>query len=98
MAFMIKMALYATGDARLDAIAPYVTSKLNRFELSDGLRLMCGQETMGLDFRAAMNQGRIMLVKLGRGRFGEATAGLCSQSVRQPLSDGGHGTGPYAAR
>ncbi|MDP2103667.1 MAG: type IV secretion system DNA-binding domain-containing protein [Candidatus Gracilibacteria bacterium] len=78
---MIKQAKDATGDASLNAVAPYVTSKLNRFELDSNLRLMTGQEQMSLDFKEIMNTGKVMLVNLGRGKFGETVSSLLASQI-----------------
>lgn len=78
---MIKQANNASGDASLNAIAPYVTSKLNRFELDSNLRLMTGQEQMSLDFKDIMDTGKVMLVNLGRGKFGETVSSLLASQI-----------------
>lgn len=78
---MIKQANNATGDATLSAVAPYVTSKLNRFELDSNLRLMTGQEQMSLDFKEIMDTGKVLLVNLGRGKFGETVSGLLASQI-----------------
>ncbi len=78
---MIKQANNASGDASLNAIAPYVTSKLNRFELDANLRLMTGQEQMTLDFKEIMDTGKVMLVNLGRGKFGETVSSLLASQI-----------------
>jgi len=78
---MIKQANNATGEASLTAIAPYVTSKLNRFELDNNLRLMTGQEQMTLNFKEIMDTGKVMLVNLGRGKFGETVSSLLASQI-----------------
>jgi len=62
-------------------MAPYVASKLNRFVLDKGLQLMTGQEAMSLDFQDVMNSGKVMLVNLGRGRFGDTISGLLASQI-----------------
>ncbi|MBV5340747.1 MAG: type IV secretion system DNA-binding domain-containing protein [Deltaproteobacteria bacterium] len=78
---MIKQAKDATGDAAMTSVAPYVTSKLNRFELDTNLRLITGQEQMRLNFKEIMDTGKVMLVNLGRGKFGETISGLLASQI-----------------
>ncbi|RJX18596.1 MAG: DUF87 domain-containing protein [Desulforudis sp.] len=78
---MIRQALDAGGEAQLNNMAPYITSKMNRFTLDSGLRLMTGQESMQIDFQEVMDTGKVMLVKLGRGRFGETISGLLASQI-----------------
>ncbi|HAE42233.1 MAG TPA: hypothetical protein DCG34_04850 [Clostridiales bacterium] len=78
---MIKQAKDATGDSAMTAVAPYVTSKLNRFELDANLRLITGQEQMRLNFKEIMDTGKVMLVNLGRGKFGETISGLLASQI-----------------
>ncbi len=78
---MIKQAKEATGEASLTGLAPYVTSKLNRFELDNNLRLITGQEQMKLNFKEIMDTGKVMLVNLGRGKFGETISGLLASQI-----------------
>lgn len=77
----VKQAIAARGEADLNNMAPYVTSKLNRFVLDKGLQLMTGQEDMPLDFQDVMNNGKVMLVNLGRGRFGDTISGLLASQL-----------------
>ena len=73
---MMKQARRASGEARLDNIAPYITSKLNRFVMDQNMKRMVGQEEMIIDFDAVMNNSRVMLVNLGKGRYGEVISSL----------------------
>ena len=78
---MIQQASDAGGEASLQNMAPYVTSKLNRFDLDKSLQLMTGQDSMALDFQEVMNRGKVLLVNLGRGRFGETISGLLASQI-----------------
>jgi hypothetical protein len=70
------------GEASIENISPYITSKFNRFVLDSTLRLIVGQERTGFDFEKVMDQGKILLVHLGKGRFGpNAGALLVNQMV-----------------
>lgn len=78
---MIEQARKASGDVSLNSMAPYITSKLNRFELDQTLRVMVGQPEMGIDFQAAMDSGKVVMVILGKGRFGETASGLLASQI-----------------
>jgi len=78
---MVDLALDASGETTLANMAPYVTSKLNLFDLDQGLRIMTAQEEMGLDFDQIMNNGKVVLINLGRGRFGEVVASLLASQI-----------------
>jgi len=69
------------GDASLDNLAPYVTSKFSRFVNDIRLRRIIGQEHTPFDFREIMDEGKILLVNLGKGRFGESVSGLLASQI-----------------
>lgn len=71
----------AGGDARLDNVTPYINSKLNRFVNDTTLQLIIGQEKTAFDFENIMNSGKILLVKLGKGRFGPVTSALITNQL-----------------
>lgn len=78
---IITQANKAGGEAALSNIAPYITSKLNRFDLDKNLQLMTGQEHMAIDFDEIMNEEKVLLVNIGRGRFGENICGLLASQI-----------------
>jgi hypothetical protein len=69
--FWSRQAERAGGEASLANMAPYVTSKLNQFTTNAVLRPIVGQPRSTIDLRAAMDEGRIVLVNLSRGVLGE---------------------------
>jgi len=69
------------GEASLNNLSPYVTSKFGRFVHDRTLRRIVGQEKTAIDFEAIMNQGKILLVKLGKGRFGGGVGGLLVNQI-----------------
>ena len=71
VSFWEKQASQAGGESSLANIAPYITSKLNQFTHNDLLRPIIGQAKTTIDFRAAMDQGKIILVNLAKGVLGE---------------------------
>jgi hypothetical protein len=78
-----KVTIYtenATGDVSLYNIAPYITSKLNR--LNDiTLKRIVGQPQTGFSFETMMNEQKIFLIKLGKGKFGKITASLLTNMI-----------------
>lgn len=74
--FWEKEAIKAGGEAALSNIAPYVTSKFNNFTANDYMRLIIGQSHSSFNFRTAMDQGKIILINLSKGRIGDLNANL----------------------
>ncbi len=70
-----------SGDAKISALSPYITSKLSRFIQDSTLRNIIGQEKTSFDFEDIMNAGKILLVKLGKGQFGAAVSALLSNQI-----------------
>lgn len=77
----MKQAMNAGGDASLDNIAPYITSKFNRFVLDTNVQRIAGQENMAIDFTDIMENRKVMLVNLGRGRYGETITSLLASQI-----------------
>jgi hypothetical protein len=68
------------GDASLANIAPYITSKFVRFISDVRLRnITCQPRT--LDLEEIVNGRKVLLVNLGRGRFGDYAAGLVASQL-----------------
>ncbi len=76
----VKQAENAFGDARLENITPYVTSKLTRFQ-DTTLKRIFGQESTSFNFDKIMDKGKIVLIKLGKGRFGQVTSALLANMI-----------------
>jgi hypothetical protein len=66
-----KMAESASGDMRLQNLAPYIVSKLNLFVHNATLRPIIGQSRSTVDFRQILDGRHILLVNLSRGALGE---------------------------
>ena len=76
----IREATAAAGEASLANIAPYVTSKFSRFISDSSLRnITCQREI--IDFDHIVNEGKLLLFYLGKGRFGDQAAGLLASQV-----------------
>jgi hypothetical protein len=71
----------AGGDASLKNISPYITSKFSRFIQDTILRRIIGQAKSSFDFDQIMAQGKIVLINLGKGRFGSTTAALLANML-----------------
>ena len=69
------------GEASLANIAPYITSKINRFVSDITLMRIIGQEKTSIDFDSIMDEGKILLVKLGKGRFGPMISALLANQI-----------------
>jgi DNA helicase HerA-like ATPase len=81
VSFWRQQAERAGGDASLRNIAPYVTSKLNQFTHNALLRPIVGQARSTVDFRACMDEGKVVLVNLAKGLLGETSSRLLGMLV-----------------
>ena len=68
------------GDAALPNMAPYITSKFNRFISDAALRNITCQNRM-LDIDRIVNKGKVLLFYLGKGVIGDHAAGLLASQV-----------------
>jgi len=74
--FWRKEAEKAGGEASLSNVTPYITSKFNNFIANDYMRLIVGQAESSFDFREIMDEGKILLINLSKGKLGELNANL----------------------
>ncbi|MFA6993361.1 MAG: type IV secretory system conjugative DNA transfer family protein [Patescibacteria group bacterium] len=74
--FWVKEAEKAGGEAALANMVPYITSKLTSFISNDFMRPIIGQQHSAINFRDAMDSGKILLVKLSKGRLGDINTNL----------------------
>lgn len=74
--FWQKEAVKAGGEASLANMTPYITSKFNNFISNDYMRPIIGQPKSAFNFREVMDNGKILLVNLSKGRIGDINAGL----------------------
>jgi len=74
--FWEEEAEKAGGEAALANMVPYITSKLNTFISNDYMRPIIAQQKSGFNFREAMDQGKILLINLSKGRIGDLNAEL----------------------
>ncbi|EKD46473.1 MAG: hypothetical protein ACD_67C00225G0001, partial [uncultured bacterium] len=76
MDFWTKEAEKAGGEAALANMVPYITSKLTTFISNDMMRPIIAQQKSTINFREVMDGGKILLVKLSKGKIGEINARL----------------------
>lgn len=74
--FWQKEAEKAGGEAALANMVPYITSKLTQFISNDTMRPIIGQQKSSINFREIMDNRKILLVNLSKGRIGEMNAYL----------------------
>lgn len=79
--FWEKEATKAGGEAALANITPYITSKFNTFTANDYMRLIIGQAYSSFNFRQIMDEGKILLVNLAKGRIGDLNANLLGMII-----------------
>lgn len=89
--FWEKEATKAGGDASLENMVPYITSKLSPFVNNDFIRPMIGQNTSVINFREAMDNNKIVLVSLSKGLIGEESAYLIGMVLVGGLLGAGMG-------
>ncbi|MCH7883400.1 DUF853 family protein [Patescibacteria group bacterium] len=74
--FWKDIAEKAGGEAALANMVPYITSKFDAFLTNEIMRPILLQEHSSFDFRDIMDQKKIFLVNLSKGRVGETNAAL----------------------
>ena len=79
--FWQKEAIKATGEHSLANMAPYITSKFNNFIANDYMRPIIGQPKSAFAFREVMDQGKILLVNLSKGKIGDINANLLGMVI-----------------
>ncbi len=74
--FWREIATKAGGESSLENIVPYITSKIDPLTANDYLRPIIGQQQSSFNFRKIMDERKILLVNLSKGRLGELNANL----------------------
>jgi len=74
--FWEREAVMTTGEHSLANMASWITSKFNNFIANDYMRPIIGQPKSAFNFREIMDQGKILLVNLSKGRIGDVNANL----------------------
>ena len=65
-----------TGDQSLANFVPYITNKFDVFVSNDIMRPVIAQEKSVFNFRKIMDEKKILLVNLAKGRLGDINANL----------------------
>jgi hypothetical protein len=63
-----------TSDFHKSEVLDYITSKFGRFVTNKMIRNIIGQSDSSFDFRKVMDEGKILLVNLSKGKIGEENA------------------------
>lgn len=79
--FWTKEAEKAGGEAALANMVPYITSKLTTFISNDMMRPIIAQQKSTINFKDIMNNKKILLVNLSKGRIGEINARLLGMVI-----------------
>ncbi|MEK7615610.1 MAG: DUF87 domain-containing protein [Patescibacteria group bacterium] len=74
-------AAKAGGESSLANMAPYISSKIDTFVSNDYLRVIINQKRSTINFREIMDQGKILILSLSKGRIGEVNAQLLGMMV-----------------
>ncbi len=86
--FWTKEALKAGGEASLQNMVPYITSKLASFIYNDYMRPIVGQQKSAFNMFDAMNEQKIILMKLSKGKIGDLNAYLLGMIMVGKILDG----------
>jgi hypothetical protein len=74
--FWKEIAEKAGGESSLANFVPYITSKFDIFLGNDIMRPLIAQEKSSFNFRDVMDNKKILLVNLAKGRLGDINANL----------------------
>lgn len=79
--FWTKEVPKTSGDQSLGNFAPYISSKFDGFNSNDYIRPIIGQAKSSFDFRQAMDEGKIILVNLSKGKIGDISSSLLGMVI-----------------
>lgn len=71
----------AMGDREKQEIIPYFTSKFVSFITNSLIRNIIGQTKSAFNFRQVMDEGKILLINLSKGKIGELNAQLLGMII-----------------
>jgi hypothetical protein len=74
--FWRDIAAKSTGEASLANMVPYITNKFDIFLSNDVMRPIIAQEKSSFNFRDIMDNKKILLVNLAKGKLGDINANL----------------------
>ncbi len=79
--FWEKEASKTSGEQGLANMTPYITSKFGNFIANDYMRPIIGQTKSSFNFREIMDDGKILLVNLAKGKIGDINAELLGMII-----------------
>ena len=71
----------AGGEAALANMVPYITSKMNIFIANDLVRPIISQQQSSMDVRQIMDEGKILIVNLPKGKLGDINCYLLGMII-----------------
>ncbi len=74
--FWTQIAEKAGGEASLQNMVPYIASKFDNFIANEIMRPIIAQEKSAFNFREVMDNQKILLVNLSKGRLGDLNSSL----------------------
>ncbi|MDP3770271.1 MAG: type IV secretion system DNA-binding domain-containing protein [bacterium] len=74
--FWTQIAEKAGGEASLKDMVPYIASKFDNFIANDIMRPIIAQQKSAFNFREVMDNQKILLVNLSKGRLGDMNSSL----------------------
>ncbi len=74
--FWRDIAEKAGGEAALANMVPYITSKFDTFLANEIMRPIIAQERSSFNVREVMDNGKILIINLSKGRLGELNSSL----------------------
>jgi len=75
----------AGGEAALANMAPYISSKVDTFVSNEFLRPIINQKNSAFNFKEVMNDGKILIANLSKGRIGDLNANLLGMIITGKL-------------
>lgn len=79
--FWTKEAVKTTGEHSLANMTTWITSKFNNFLANDYMRPIIGQTESSINFRKIMDEKKILLINLSKGKIGDVNMGLLGMII-----------------
>jgi hypothetical protein len=79
--FWTKEASKTSGETSLANMTPYITTKFGNFTTNEYIRPIIGQSRSAFNFRKVMDEKKILLVNLSKGKIGDINAGLLGMII-----------------
>ncbi len=79
-----------TSDFHKSEVLDYIVSKFGRFVTNKTMRNIIGQSVSAFDFRKVMDEGKILLINLSKGKLGEENSSFFRFGFNSQNSGGGN--------